>query len=63
MLDLSSVHDHVGPINHDGMAHVCATCMHMGQIILRIPNAIVRTGIAIVIAHNGEGGFRMLYPG
>ena len=25
MLDLSSVHGHVGPINHDGMTHVCAT--------------------------------------
>ena len=25
MLDLISVHGHVGPINHDGMARVCAT--------------------------------------
>lgn len=49
MLDLSSVHGRVGPINHDDMAHVCATCVHMGRIILRNPHAIVRTGIAIVI--------------
>ena len=49
MQDLSSVHGRVGLINHDGMAHVCATCVHMGWIIMRSPHATVRTGIAIVI--------------
>ena len=49
MLNLSSVYGRVGPINHDGVAHVCATCVLMGWIIMRSPHATVRTGVVIVI--------------